>query len=446
MKVKFDENFLFGAATSAFQIEGALNEDGRGELFWDHILKSFNADPNIACDHYHRYKEDIRLMKDLGLETYRFSISWVRIVPDGSGDINQKGIEFYNDLIDELISNEIKPLITLSHFDVPFIFYKKGGWKNQEIIDAYHRYVKVCLENFGDRVDYWLTFNEPWVDQYLINIMMKSPGIKKSGEMFADCLNSIHNLFIAHAKTIETFHHMDKDNKVGIALNLGPGYPHTDSDDDKKAAMMFDEFLNTWFLELAINGRYNSNLFKYYQESVGAPEITDEDKILLKNNKSDFIGVNFYGPFIIKASKKNFPLNYEGFQGERSKDWANNAKVVPEGLFEILMRIKDHYGNPTTFITENGCSFGDEELNDIKDEWRIDYVKKHLREVKRAIDNGVNVKRYYLWSLMDNLEWIQGYEERYGLIYIDREHNLERKIKKSGNWYSKLIKNREFTI
>jgi beta-glucosidase/6-phospho-beta-glucosidase/beta-galactosidase len=326
------------------------------------------------------------------------------------------------------------------------MFYKKGGWKNHEMIGAYHRYAKICLDNFGDRVNYWLTFNEPWVEQYLMPIMMKNPGIKKSGEVFADCLNSIHNLFIAHAKVIETFHEINKNNKVGIALNLGPGYPNTNSDYDKEAAKNFDDFLNKWFLELAIHGRYPSRLYEYYQEAVGAPQITDRQKNLLKKNKSDFIGVNYYGPFIIKASNKNFPLNYDTFKGERSKDWANNAKVVPEGLFEILMRIKEDYGNPLTFITENGCSYGDEEFNDIKDEWRIDYVKKHLKEVKRAIDNGVNVKRYYLWSLMDNLEWIQGYKERYGIIFIDREHDLERKIKNSGKWYSKLIKTREFTI
>ncbi|TFF89254.1 MAG: glycosyl hydrolase family protein [Promethearchaeota archaeon] len=446
MKITFPEDFKFGTATSAFQIEGALNEDGRGELIWDRLLRSFNFDPNIACDHYHRYPEDIKLMKKMGIRIYRFSISWTRILPKGVGKINPKGIKFYNNLIDELVSNDIKPLATLSHFDLPYPFYEKGGWKNEDMINAYKQYATICFENFSDKINEWITFNEPWVDQYLIpnNMMKSSP--KKSGDVFADCLNSIHNLYKAQAEAIKIFRSSNEKGKIGITLNLAPGYPFEDSDEDIKAAKQFDEFLNAWFLDLALKGKYPKDLFDYFQDTVKAPNITKEDMNLIEKNQSDFIGVNYYGPFIIKSSENNFPMNYDFHREERSKKWANNAKVDPKGLYEILIRINENYNSPLIYITENGCSFGDEEYNDIKDEWRIDYLKRHLKEIKRAIDHGAKIKRYYVWSFMDNLEWIDGYKERYGIVYIDRSHNLERKIKKSGKWYSKLITDYQFDI
>ncbi|NVM31097.1 MAG: family 1 glycosylhydrolase [Candidatus Helarchaeota archaeon] len=450
MDVKFPEAFIFGAATSAYQIEGALNEDGRGEVFFDRIfqLANFDADPNIACDHYHRYKADVQLIKELGLQSYRFSIAWARIFPKGSGQINEKGIEFYNNLINELLSNDIEPLATLHHFDMPSALYTKG-WQNIETIAAFKQFAEICFERFGDRVTRWITFNEPWVDQFLIPFSIQEftnpkPSIKQDKKLFAKCLNNLHSMFKAHADAIKACRDLIPEGKIGITLNLAPCYPLTDSKEDKEAAERCDAFLNEWHLGLALKGEYPDDLFNYLQEAVNAPTITDEEMALIKDSKSDFIGVNFYGPSYIKMGQKRFPLNYDEYKGERSREWANNAKVVPEALHEILVRIDRDYNSPIIYITENGCSFGDERLNDEKDEWRIDYLKAHLREVKRAMDDGVKVEGYYAWSLMDNLEWAQGYEERYGLIYIDREHNLKRYIKKSGHWYSEVIRNRGF--
>ncbi len=451
INVTFPKDFVFGASTAAFQIEGATKEDGRGEHLFDQIFKlpEFTADPNIGCDHYHRYKEDVQLMKQLGLQSYRFSISWVRIYPTGVGPLNERGLKFYHNLIDELITNGIEPVACLTHFELPTPLFKRG-WQHNDTINAFKKYGTTCFEQFGDRVKLWSTFNEPWIDQFFISYAMQEQTMPKlsrmqSKKIFAKCLNNLHGLFKSHAEVVKTFRAIIPEGRIGIILNLNPCYPLTDSPEDQEAAKRFDEFLNGWQLDLVLKGAYPSGLFNYFQESIEAPNINPTDKVLFKEGAVDYLGVNFYGPAYIKASENRYPLNYEEFKGERSREWANNAKVVPEALYELLVRIHKTYGVPT-WITENGCSFGDEKLDDKRDEWRLDYIKHHLAAVKRAMDEGANIERYYVWSLMDNLEWVQGYEERYGIIYIDREKDLTRTIKKSGHWYSDVIKNRGFNL
>jgi beta-glucosidase len=448
MKIEFPDNFKFGAATAAYQIEGATREDGRGEIHFDQLFKMpvIKSDPTIACDHYHRYKEDIGLMREIGLQTYRLSISWTRIFPEGDGKLNEKGLKFYDDLINELVYAGIEPLATLYHFDFPLSFYDIGGWRNQRAVSAFSEYAKICIERFGDRVKYWVTFNEPAVDQYSIYYMMEKMKSRKAKEVFPEVLNNLHGLFKAHALAIKSFRDLDIDGKIGIVLNLGPVYPISDSEKDIEAAKRYDDFLNIWHLNLSLKGEYPQEIFNNYWDTVNAPKVTGNDLDLLKENKSDFIGVNFYGPFFVRSSIKNFPLKYDIYKEKRSQEWANNAKVSPKDLYKILVRIDREYDSPIIYITENGCSFGDEQLNDEKDEWRIDYLKRHLREVKRAIDDGAKVERYYVWTLMDNLEWAQGFEEKYGLIYVDFAGDLKRTIKKSGRWYSEVIKNRGFEL
>lgn len=450
MQITFPKNFIFGASTSAFQIEGATKEDGRGEHFFDQIFKlpEFAADPNIACDHYHRYKEDVQLMKEIGLQSYRFSISWVRVYPTGMEPLNEKGLNFYDDLINELLANEIEPVICLNHFELPTPLFKKG-WQHPDTINAFEKFGTTCFERFGDRVKLWVTFNEPWIDQFFIpyasqEVTLQKLSKRQSQKTVANCLNNLHGLFKAHAEVVKAFRSIIPEGQIGIILNLNPGYPATDSSTDKEAAKQFDKFLNDWQLNLVFEGEYPANLFNYFQETLSAPLVNPLDKILFQEGAVDYIGINFYGPTYIKSSDNHYPLNYDDYKEERSRVWANNAKVVPEALYEILVRIHKKYNAPQLWITENGCSFGDETLNDENDEWRIDYLKQHLIAVKRAIDDGVNIKRYYVWSLMDNLEWVQGYKERYGIIYIDRENNLTRIIKKSGKWYSKTIKDHGF--
>jgi len=452
MNIKFPKDFVFGASTSAFQIEGATKEDGRGEHFFDQIFKlpEFAADPNIACDHYHRYKEDVQLMKQLGLQSYRFSISWVRVYPTGTGPLNEKGLKFYHNLITELLANGIEPVACLNHFELPMPLFQKG-WQHIDTINAFKKFGTTCFERFGDRVKLWATFNEPWIDQFFIpyasqEFTMQKLSKRQSKKTIAKCLNNLHGLFKSHAEVVKAFRTIIPEGKIGIILNLNPGYPVTDSSEDQEAAKRFDEFLNDWQLDLVLNGEYPETLFNYFQETLDAPNINPTDKILFKDGAVDYLGVNFYGPAFIKASENHYPLNYEDYKEDRSRVWANNAKVVPEALHEILVRIHKKYDAPTLWITENGCSFGNEKLDDEKDEWRLDYIKQHLAAVKHAMDDGVNIERYYVWSLMDNLEWVLGYEERYGIIYINRENDLTRTIKKSGHWYSDVIKNREFTL
>jgi beta-glucosidase len=388
-------------------------------------------------------------MKQLGLQSYRFSISWVRVYPNGA-DFNEKGLKFYHNLINELLKNEIEPVVCLNHFELPIPLYSKG-WQHIDTLNAFKKFGITCFEHFGDQVKHWATFNEPWMDQFFIPYEVQrfsSPNLtkKQSKRTIAKALDNLHGLFRAHAETVNAFHTLISDGQIGIILNLNPAYPATADPTDEAAAQFYDAFLNDWQLDLIFKGEYPAQFFTQFQEIFGSPKIEETDKALFHEAVPDYLGINFYGPAYIKASEDHYPLNFEEFKGERSRDWANNAKVEPKALADILVRIHTEYGAPKVWITENGCSFGDEELNDLRDEWRIDYLKNHLAAVKQAMESGVKVQRYYVWSLMDNLEWVQGYDERYGIIYIDRKQNLKRTIKKSGHWYAQVIANHGFNL
>nr|MDO8111168.1 family 1 glycosylhydrolase [Candidatus Sigynarchaeota archaeon] len=447
--VSFPNDFKFGAATAAYQVEGATTEDGRGKIMYDVILKQplfYFADPRVACDFYHRYKEDVQLMADLGLQTFRFSIAWPRVVPDGDGDINEKGLRFYSNLVDELVRHGIEPTATLYHFDLPMTLYRDGGWRNKRTVDAFTRYAKACFDRLGNRVTRWITFNEPWVDQYMSYYIIQKLKLRPDKAIFAESLNGLHNMFTAHAKTVLLLKDTRPENKIAITLNLGPVKPVVPSTDNDDAARRCDDFINDWHLSPALRGEYPPQLLERYSTLVGAPAMAPGDDQLLReaSKKMDAIGVNYYAPFIVRASKHRFPLYYGDIRSRKAPEWANNGKVEPAELHALLVRIATKYNNPEIWITENGCSFGKEAENDIKDQWRIKYLADHLREVKRAMDNGARVRRYYVWSFMDNLEWILGYREQYGLVRVDRKHGLARSMKASGKWYAGVIKNRGF--
>ena len=446
-KVSFPKEFLWGAATAAYQIEGAWNEDGKGESVWDIYCHTpgivMNGDTgDVAIDHYHRYREDVAIMKEMGLQGYRFSLSWPRIIPEGAGDVNQKGLDFYNNLIDEILDARIEPIITLYHWDFPKVLSDKGGWHDRSSAGWFTEYAKVCFQSFGDRVKHWITFNEPWVDAYAPVFMLGKP----TREGMAGATRISHHQLLSHAKTVEAYRKLGQGGKIGITLNLSPAYPSTESTQNREAVKRFDGFMNRWFLGPALKGAYPEDMLAFYREKLDAPDIQRGDMELMKNNPADFLGVNYYSRSIVKGSDQESVLELEIVEN-RDENWATNGEVFPQGIYDLLIRLDRDYDHPLMYITENGASFGGDEIVDgkIKDDRRQSYLEGHLEAASRAISHGVNLQRYYVWSLFDNFEWIFGYGRRFGLIYVDYE-TQERIWKDSALWYKDVIKNNGFDL
>lgn len=442
-KVSFPKDFLWGAATAAYQIEGAWNEDGKGESVWDAYCHTpgivMNGDTgDVAIDHYHRYREDVAIMKEMGLQGYRFSVSWPRIIPEGTGGVNQKGLDFYNNLIDELLDARIEPIITLYHWDFPKVLSDRGGWQDRSSAEWFTEYAKVCFQSFGDRVKHWITFNEPWVDAYAPVFMLGKPTI----EGMARATKISHHYMLSHAKTVEAYRKLGQGGKIGITLNFSPAYPSTESAQNREAVKRFDGFMNRWFLDPAMKGAYPEDMLTFYREKLDAPDIQQGDMELINNNPSDFLGVNYYSRSIVGISDQESVLELEVVEN-RDESWATNGEVFPQGLYDLLIRLDRDYDHPLMYITENGASFGGDDVvvdGKIKDDRRQSYLEGHLEAASRAISQGVNLQRYYVWSLFDNFEWIFGYGRRFGLIYVDYE-TQERIWKDSAFWYKDVIKN-----
>ncbi len=446
-KIKFPEDFMWGAATAAYQIEGAWDEDGKGNSVWDTLSHMPGVIQNgdtgdTAIDHYHRYKEDVAIMKAVGLQTYRFSISWPRILPEGTGRINQKGIDFYNSLIDELITAGIEPIITLYHWDFPQALADKGGWMNRASMDWFAEYAELCFKSFGDRVKNWITFNEPWVDAYAVVFLLGGPTI----EAMSRANHISHHYMLSHARAVEIYRQLYPGGRIGITLDLSPVYTEADSQQDKIAANRFDGFMNRWFLDPVLKGSYPEDILARYREKQVAPDIRQGDMELIQSNRSDFLGVNYYSRTIVKAFQDEPILEFKVIEN-RDDSWATNGEVYPDGLYDLLIRLDNDYDHPLLFITENGTSFGDEELVDgkVMDKRRQKYLQQHFEAASRAISKGVNLKRYYVWSLFDNFEWIYGYSRRFGLVYVD--YNTQERIwKESAFWYRQVITDNGFSL
>lgn len=441
---KFPDNFTWGVATASYQIEGAYNEDGRGETIWDRFSSIpgnvLNGDDGkVACDHYHRYKEDVKLMKELGVKAYRFSIAWSRILPRGKGEVNQKGIDFYNRLIDELLKEGIEPFITLYHWDLPQELQDIGGWANPDMPKYYLEYVKIVLDAYGDRVKKWMTLNEPYCVAFLGHYEgRQAPGIRD----FSTAVKVAYNLYVGHGLAVKYFREKGCYGEIGIALNLMGRLPYSDSEEDKIAAKYADGYLNRWFLDPLIYGRYPQDMLDLYKsKGVVLPDF-EEENLKLMSQKLDFIGLNYYNDFHVKYDKNVWPL---GFRIENHKYVPINDRnwpVTEQGLENMLMRLKNEYGIDNIYITENGTSFHDvvSLYKKVEDGARKDYIHRHLLALHRAIEKGVNVKGYFYWSLYDNFEWAFGYSSRFGIVYIDFS-TQERIVKDSGRWYSEVIRN-----
>ena len=455
----FPKDFLWGASTSAYQVEGAWDEDGKGLSVIDMLNHPEDtSDFKVASDHYHRYKEDVKLFAELGLKAYRFSIAWTRIIPNGIGEINKKGIEFYSNLIDELNKYNIEPIVTMYHFDLPYELEKQGGWSNRATIDAFVEYAKVLFNHFGDKVRYWLTINEQ-------NTMILHPGaigIPKGGKLPSkkELYQQNHNMLVAQAKVMNLCHEMCPNGKIGPALNITTMYGETCNPNDAIAAHNWETLRGWSFLDLAVYGRYNRLFWSYLEDRELTPTILEGDIDILKSGNPDFIAMNYYSTATIAESKgdssdvspragdQQIMLGEPGVYRAAENPYVDKSKygwvVDPVGLRMTLRKVSERYNLPI-LITENG--YGDKDVleeNDvINDDDRIEFIRKHLEQLRLAIADGVEMLGYCPWSAIDVVSTHQGYGKRYGFIYVNRGEfdlkDLRRIKKKSFYWYKDII-------
>ena len=446
--MSFPKDFIWGAAAASYQIEGAAHEDGRGLSVWDAFShtegKTKNQDTgDIACDHYNKFREDVALMKQLGLKAYRFSISWSRILPDGTGKINKAGLQFYSDLVDELIKSDIEPFVTLFHWDLPQELQYRGGWANIEIADWFSEYTRIVVEALSDRVSYWMTFNEP-----LCHILLghstgyHAPGLTLSNR---EVFRLIHHMNLAHGKAVQTIRkYAKKKSIVGFVPNPSPGVPATDSQEDLDAARAYTLsgssrglFSNGWWLDPILLGQYPKDGIEAMGADFPADMIKDGDMELI-SQKLDFLGINLYTGTVIKHDE------IHGFEVCPAKNgYDQNAlkwHVLPESIYYLSKFLYEKYKLPI-IIAENGLTLSDWVSLDgkVHDPNRIDYMHRYLKELKKASEEGIDIRGYFAWSILDNFEWSEGYNERFGLIHVDF-NTLKRTPKDSFYWYSDLIK------
>ena len=442
---RFPDDFLWGAATSAYQIEGSPTADGAGRSIWHRFSHTpgntyFDQTGDIACDHYRRYKDDVGIMSELGLNSYRFSIAWGRIYPEGTGGVNKKGIDFYSRLVDALLQKGIKPNATLFHWDLPEALDDRGGWLNRDISDWFADYAATMFDALGDRVEMWSTLNEPWVvtdGGYLSGVL--APG---HSNLFEPPV-ATHNLLRAHGSAVERFRSTKaaKKGKIGIVVNLEPKYPASESPEDLAAVRRADAYMNRQFLDPVFLGKYPAEL----REIFGAawPEWPDEDMRLIKQ-PIDFLGVNYYTRKVERYHPEHIPLRTKHVPQPQHIETATNWEVFPEALTRVLLWVNERYGKLPVYITENGAAFYDSPHTidgRIEDPLRVEYYRQHLRAAHEAMKKGVDLRGYYAWSLLDNYEWSHGYSKRFGIVHVDYE-TQQRTIKSSGKYYSSVIRSK----
>jgi beta-glucosidase len=432
----FPAHFLWGAATAAYQVEGAVDEDGRGESIWDRFTalpgKIVNGDDgSVACDSYHRYRSDVRLMRELGLDAYRFSIAWPRVLPDGRGRVNGPGLDFYDRFVDELLANGVEPYATLYHWDLPQALEDRGGWPARDTVEAFVEYTEVVAARLGDRVHHWITQNEPWVVAWLgYATGQNAPG--RTSE--ADAVAAGHHVLLAHGRALEVLRRDVPGAEVGITLDLIPMHPLTGSQADVDAARREDAVRNRWFLDPVLRGEYPAEAIERFGPMLPAMGADDMRTI---SQPLDFLGINYYRRHVVQAD----PVTGEPavVPPDGAEVTGMGWEVYPDALYELLLRLRDEYDVPPLYVTENGAAFADNRSNgSIDDPRRASYIARHLDAIGRAVATGVPVAGYFVWSLLDNFEWAQGYSQRFGIVYVDFD-TLERVPKASYAWYRDFI-------
>jgi beta-glucosidase len=439
----FPENFLWGAATAAHQIEGSPLADGAGASIWTRFAHTpgmtLNGDTgDVACDHYRRWKDDVRLMRELGLAAYRFSVSWSRILPDGSGRVNQAGLDFYSRLVDELLANDIEPLLTLYHWDLPAALDDRGGWLNRDCADWFADYGRVLYRALDGRVKKWVTLNEPWVitdGGYLHGAL--APGHRSRYEAPI----ASHNLMRAHGAAVQAYR-AEGRHEIGLVVNIEPKYPATASAEDQAAVRRAHAYMNEQYLDPALLGSYPPELKDIFGDAW--PDWPADDFKLIRQ-PLDFIGINYYTRSVTKAAT-SYPLDTGVVRQPLGTYTETGWEVFPQGLTDTLLWVKQRYGDIPMYITENGAAFFDPPVAEetpsgvgrVRDPLRIDYLHKHLRAVHDAIAQGCDIRGYMAWSLLDNLEWSLGYSKRFGIVHVNYA-TQQRTPKDSARWYGNVI-------
>lgn len=454
---QFPDNFTWGAATSCYQIEGGWLEGGKGPSVWDGYAhtpgKTRNGETgDVAADHYHRWREDVALMADIGLKAYRFSISWPRIQPTGRGEANREGIKFYSDLVDALLEHDITPWATLHHWDMPLALQMEcDGWLNPDSAKYFAEYAAICFEHLGDRVKHWITINEPWCTAIFgFGQGVFAPGRASNVELYL----AAHNLLRAHAYSADAYRTKFQDSQkgvIGIANNCDWREPKTGAPQDKAAAQRALEFFLGWFADPLYFGDYPEVMREYVGDRL--PHFTDEDRDKIKGS-TDYFGLNHYTTLYaehednaerfneLRAENNGGMLDDQCVNLSADPSWPTTDMgwaITPWGCRKLLEWVYERYNQPEIYLTENGCASPDEVINgEVNDQPRIDFLNGYIIECRAAIENGVNLKGYFVWSLMDNFEWALGYSKRFGMVHIDYK-TLKRTPKNSAAWYRKVI-------
>ncbi|WP_429961666.1 glycoside hydrolase family 1 protein [Enterococcus sp. AZ083] len=462
MDYQFPAGFWWGSAASGPQTEGVFEGDGKGASIWDYWYqqepeKFFNGvGPEKTSQVYTRYQEDIQLMKETGHTTFRTSIQWSRLFPQGKGEVNQKAVDFYNAYIDELIANGIEPFMNLYHFDMPMALQEKGGWLNRETVDAYVAFAQTCFTLFGDRVKKWFTHNEPIVPVeggYLYQFHYPNEINMKHAVQVG-----FHET-LASAKAIKVYHEMNLGGEIGIILNLTPSYPRDENDpEDVKAAQIADAFFNRSFLDPAVKGTFPEELVTIVKELDMVPAMEADDLQTIRENTIDLLGINYYQPR--RIMKKESPIDQA--KSPMPDDYFDNYdmpnkkmnpyrgwEIYEKGIYDILTNTRENYSNIKCYISENGMGVEGEERfvnadGVIEDDYRIEFVSDHLKYVHQAIQEGTNCVGYHMWTCMDNWSWTNAYKNRYGFISVDLANDAKRTVKKSGRWFKEVSDNNGF--
>lgn len=437
--VRFPENFLFGSATSAYQVEGSPLADGAGPSIWHRfshtpgrIEDASNGD--VACDQYHRYRDDFALMRELGLQAYRFSIAWARVLPDGRGRVNAAGLDHYSRLVDALLEHGLQPCVTLYHWDLPAALDDRGGWVNPEIAGWFADYATVVFRALGDRVPMWATLNEPWVvvdAGYLHGV--HAPGHRSHFE----APRAAHNLLRAHGAAVQAYRTLGRE-RIGIVVNLEPKDAASASAADQAATQRADAAMNRHYLDALFRGEYPAELAGVYGE--GWPQFDPADFDLIRA-PVDFLGINYYTRGVMQDDPAAFPVRASAVPQPGASYTETGWEVHPASLTRVLCWVKERYGDLPLYVTENGAAFADPstaEAGKIEDPLRVEYYREHLRAVHAAMQRGVDVRGYFAWSFLDNMEWACGYTKRFGLVHVDFT-TQHRTPKSSAHFYREVI-------
>lgn len=458
--IKFPKNFLWGTSTSGPQTEGRFAGDGKGDNLWDYWYQvephrfRFQEGPGLTSTFYENWEEDIELLVETGHTAFRTSIQWSRIFPEGRGEVNPVGVAFYRQVFERIKSKGIHLMVNLYHFDLPFALQEQGdGWENKETVYAYRDYARFCFETYGDLVDQWITFNEPIVpvefgyfyDAHFPHKVDAAAAVKVA-----------YHTQLASSLAVKACHEVDLSYRIGVVLNLTPAYPRSQHPADVKAARIAELFQAKSFLDPSVLGTYPPELVEILRERDLLPEVDPSDLELIKEHTVDFLGVNYYQPMRVSAPRyapnPDSPMLVEQFYEPyvmpgRKINPHRGWEIYEQGLYDIAQNIKENYGNFEWLLTENGMGVEGEEKfrqnGEIQDDYRIDFVKDHLRELHRAIQEGANCKGYLMWTFIDCWSWLNGYKNRYGLVELDLA-TQERRLKKSGHWFRELSQQNGF--